>query len=190
METSQRVWNAAHLAIEWHGLDCRKGRIGGYTLLYVSHTMSVMKRAYVVGAGTDLIMCGCLGHDLLEDTKITWDLIRNALGEDIANLIKELTFVSGTMTKEEYLKTFEKSSVPALLIKVLDRIDNIWDFLSTDPQYAVKYFHKADVLWGIWEKRSAEIDEYFLRLLHAEPKGTVRSRVSDMICDMENAVFP
>ena len=158
MQISDRVYNAMEMALQFHGTTARKNKIAGHSIPYITHPFNVMRMCYKVGAGTDVIVCAALNHDLIEDCGVNILTLKDGIGEDAALIVKELTC---TGDKAEYLKSFETSSIEALVIKILDRIDNVKDFLESDPDYAMKYCEKANVLWEFFEKRIHEIDDFF-----------------------------
>jgi (p)ppGpp synthase/HD superfamily hydrolase len=149
------------LSLKWHDRTPRKEQIYGHYVPYSVHLWGLMRAAHRVGAATELILCAIVGHDLLEDTDIPLEELTHVAGEEVTKTIIELTFDPSQKTKELYLESFGKASIPALVIKVLDRIDNVNDFLETDPEYASVYFSKATPVWDALITRKKEIEAYF-----------------------------
>jgi len=150
---------AIRLAVEWHKGQNRKFSNQGKHIPYVAHPFSVMKIVWAWGAGKEDVMSASICHDLIEDTEVTYEFLKVVVGEDAADIVKELTFDG--VNKEEYMKSFYTSSIDALIIKVADRLDNVKDFMLTLPHYAQKYFDKAEDLFGALMSRLDEIrDEY------------------------------
>ena len=93
--------------------------------------------------GNEDIICAGYGHDLYEDTEITYNDIKKEFNEVVAVLIKELTNV---YTKENYpeLKRKERKRLEAerlgkisysgKLIKLADRLTNLRDY-QKDPDF-------------------------------------------------------
>lgn len=81
-----------------------------------------------------LIAAG-LAHDLLEDTAITEDEIREELGEDVLSLVKEVSFdnsLKGAARRDFQIASIAQSSPNAQRLKVADRLTNLMS-MSFDP---------------------------------------------------------
>jgi (p)ppGpp synthase/HD superfamily hydrolase len=79
--------------------------------------------------------------------------------------------------KDEYLRTFDKKSIDAFIIKLADRFCNSMDYKLNDPRYAFKYFKKAQFLFDTLSKRCEEIEAAF------------GERTYDNICSTYQAVL-
>lgn len=89
------------------------------------------------------IVIAAIMHDIVEDTKITLDTIREMYGELVASLVAELTSDSEMIKqigKTAYLcyKLANLSSW-ALVIKLCDRLDNVSDFSFAPKEFVEKY---------------------------------------------------
>jgi (p)ppGpp synthase/HD superfamily hydrolase len=84
-------------------------------------------------------------HDVLEDTACSMEELTVAVGKDVANIVRELTFDG--KDKKAYMESFKYKSIEAYVIKLADRLRNVMDFQTTEPDYAKKYYEKANVLW-------------------------------------------
>jgi len=155
--------DAIDLAVKWHKPENRKGRINGTTLPYIVHPFFVMRMVWSWGAGTDVTMSASMCHDLLENTKLTYYELDGVIGEEAANIVRELTFEGDKDDKKEYMRSFYSSSIDALIIKVADRLDNVKDFMLTSPDYAQEYFDKADELFDALMSRRSEIQAEYRR---------------------------
>lgn len=173
------------LAATWHGQNARKGEILGHKLPYASHPFSVMKLAHRMGAGTELVLCVCLCHDLIEETQVPLGHMEVFIGVEAANIVQELTFYKDSQTKEEYLNSFSEKSIVALVVKILDRIDNVMDFADTDPKYAGEYFLKANPIWGTFNARRSEIDAYFGNEQVSKNFGELIAKTNDLFFTSE-----
>lgn len=100
-----------------------------------------------------------LMHDLLEDTKVSDQEILNISNITIYNYVNKLTYKKdedNLFSKFAYLKEIVDSDDLVLIIKCIDRIANVEDFIKDgNLKYAKIYFHKADILWNeVYQKRS------------------------------------
>jgi GTP diphosphokinase / guanosine-3',5'-bis(diphosphate) 3'-diphosphatase len=112
----------------------------------------------------DLAMC----HDLKEDCNVTHDELVELIGSHGANGVEELTFVPfhhGPSTvpqqKREYIKSFANKSIESVVVKFADRCDNTLDFIISQPDYAYKYWSKAEPLFDVLTTRESEIKERY-----------------------------
>lgn len=169
MKRTKLLHEAAHLAIHHHHLQERKHCINEVSLPYVSHPFDVMKKLWVWRVHDAVMLAAALMHDTLEDTDITPDEIRKSLGEPVLSLVKEMTYRKPSgVSKEEarrakagYIAGFDKKSIEAVVLKVADRVSNVMDYLLYDPEYAMVYFHKADVVFNTFRARKAEVAARF-----------------------------
>ena len=74
------------------------------------------------------IRLAAFGHDLIEDTRVTYNDVKEKFGEDIANIIYALTNEKGKNRKERANdKYYEgiRSNPYAIFVKLCDRIANV-----------------------------------------------------------------
>jgi guanosine-3',5'-bis(diphosphate) 3'-pyrophosphohydrolase len=135
----RKIRKAFNLAINSHK-DTR--RQSGK--LYISHPISVAKIvAQDVGLGSTSIICALL-HDVVEDTSVTIDDIKNDFGDEVAIIIAGLTKISGVVESDVSLQAenFRKmiltisNDIRVVLIKIADRLDNMrtLQYLSSKKQ--------------------------------------------------------
>ncbi len=99
---------------------------------YIYHPIAVARiAAEEIGLGTTSIVCALL-HDVVEDTDVTLDDIRQEFGEKEANIIDGLTKISGVYdTNSPQAENFRKmlltmaNDVRVILIKLCDRLHNM-----------------------------------------------------------------
>lgn len=147
----RQIQKALDIAYVAHKDEWRKGS----GLPYISHIFDIMKMAHKVNIPmTDVITYqAIILHDAVE-SGYSLDVIKFEL-PDVAPIVEELTFLGGD--KPAYLASFATKSTTALMVKVLDRICNVWDFYDTDLMYARKYLEKADVLFQALLARNPDI---------------------------------
>jgi len=107
-------------------------RISG-AIPYIIHPIrmtSILRAAGFTEFEDEDILIATLFHDLLEDTNTSIDEIALQFGNKVASIVKELT-KPDQINKNEWLKSFDKMSKEAKLIKMVDRIDNLLD-MDTD----------------------------------------------------------
>ena len=99
---------------------------------YIYHPIAVARiAAEEIGLGTTSIVCALL-HDVVEDTDVTLDDIREEFGDKEANIIDGLTKISGVYdTHSPQAENFRKmlltmaNDVRVILIKLCDRLHNM-----------------------------------------------------------------
>jgi len=144
-------------------------------LPYICHPLSVLSQIADWECYDLNIWKAAICHDVAEDTEYTLEQIMQVIGCDAAMLVDELTFRPTTDDPQEKAKEKKKymslwgeqdngvwvKSLPALIIKVADRMMNTVDFLNTQPQYASKYWNKANTLIEAMTARQQEIVDVY-----------------------------
>ena len=81
-------------------------------------------------------IAAALLHDTLEDTETTWQEVRGAFGEDIADVVLEVTdtkWVKKALRKRLQVARARHSSEHAKLVKLADKICNLRDMAAHPP---------------------------------------------------------
>jgi (p)ppGpp synthase/HD superfamily hydrolase len=165
---------ARELVFKYHQNQWRRR----YPLPYDAHPYKVADRLAKWGITEDhpyVIECG-LTHDVIEDAGEraveAGEEIYNRLGPLYYDIDMELTFrfdkskpSHKNLQKNEYLASFDKKSVEALVIKNADRLSNAEDFEPTaddpDATRQPKYLRSAEPLFVATMNRRSEIEEAF-----------------------------
>ena len=122
---------AALMVFEYHGEQLRKFS----NELYVNHCLRV---AALVGDYTDddELVAAALLHDIIEDTLLTFRELEKQFGSKITSLVRELTTEPSELVKvgkRIYIANkFNIFSNEALIIKILDRLDNLTDLINSN----------------------------------------------------------
>lgn len=162
-ESRKEIQRAVNFAVKAHAGQFRK-----CGLPYIVHPMAVMAQLRDWGITNVVTWKAAVCHDVWEERPaITMPQLTKILGEEAALVVQELSFfpedngVPANQQKPIYLRTFYDKSIHALVVKVADRLSNVCDFLAIDPQYARKYYHKAEDLFGAMMARGEEINTFF-----------------------------
>lgn len=98
---------------------------------YIVHPEGVAELAACYG-GTETEIKAALAHDLLEDTPVTYEKLAAKFGEDVADIVAEITNNKDEIAKvgkEEYInKELVSISKPALYVKLCDMLYNMLDY--------------------------------------------------------------
>lgn len=156
MNVAEAIARVAHI----HKDDVRKDPEVGIPMPYIVHVISVFRRLNEWGIWHVPALLGSLYHDVREEKGYTSSAVAADIGDEAANYVDDLTYLPGPtnpLTKDEYIASFKDKPVYALLIKIADRIDNVYDFAKFDRIYAREYALKAELLFKAFFDRKAEI---------------------------------
>lgn len=156
-ENPRMLLKAQRFATEAHRGHVRKFQ----ETPYIAHPIAVAKLIEMCGGTTVERITGYL-HDTVEDTDTTLADIRHHFGNEVADLVDELTIdksdplYEGNEGKKQYLiKHMLHMSDSALFIKLADRLDNVLDLKTvTDKKFLKKYLTETkDIINSIVFKR-------------------------------------
>jgi (p)ppGpp synthase/HD superfamily hydrolase len=130
----QRILAAARFAAEKHVEQRRKGKAGAP---YVNHLLEV---AELVATSTDNLdtnlIAAALLHDTVEDTATTHQELCETFGEDVADLVAEVTddkSLPKATRKALQIRNAPHKSERAAKIKLADKISNLRAILASPP---------------------------------------------------------
>ena len=121
---------------------------------YIEHPIRVAKLVGTVPHTTEML-CAAYLHDMVEDTPVHLDKIRERFGEKVAFLVHELTdeyikekypHLNRKKRKEKEVERLSKISKEAKTIKLADVIDNTHDIVENDKGFARKYVPEMEAL--------------------------------------------
>jgi (p)ppGpp synthase/HD superfamily hydrolase len=81
-----------------------------------------------VSEAIDTIFMSCYGHDLIEDTRVSYNDVKEMLGKEVADIIYAVTNEKGKNRRERANKKYYEgiSNTPgAVFVKLCDRIANV-----------------------------------------------------------------
>lgn len=146
-------------AVEAHKGQYRKG----ITIPYFTHCMEVMKRVSLY-TSDEQIWCIAVGHDLIEDTKVTYTQLKRKFGIRIANGIRECSRKGGDhvskQIKYDFLNSFFDKSMDSIIVKIADRYCNVIDYTRQKGTYYAKYAVQAYPLFQAYMLRDKTILEH------------------------------
>jgi GTP diphosphokinase / guanosine-3',5'-bis(diphosphate) 3'-diphosphatase len=104
---------------------------------YINHPIALANVLCNEGGITDpVILAAALLHDTLEDTETDYDELRGKFGEEIADVVVEVTDTKWLSTKARKRLQVSKashSSAKARAVKIADKICNLRDILGSPP---------------------------------------------------------
>lgn len=129
---------------------------------YFIHCEEVVNLAKMFIDDTNLL-CALYCHDLLEDTNISKELIRDVLGQEVLSLVEELTDISKpedgnrSIRKEIDRQHLAIASDKAQTGKCFDIISNTISITKHDKKFALIYLKEIDSVLDILVRADKEI---------------------------------
>ena len=129
------------------GSEAHNGQFRKYTdnkVPYFNHPLGVARIISAAGFRAEMIAAALL-HDVVEDTEVTADQIREKFGDEVARLVLEVTDVSKpTDGNRQARKAIDRAhlaqgSAEGQTIKCADMIVNTADIVKNDPKFAKVY---------------------------------------------------
>ena len=95
----------------------------------------------------NIVLAACWGHDVMEGTRENYNDVKKILGEDIADIIYDVTNEKGKNRKERALKTYPRIALNfrAVFVKLSDRIANMFSSKNTKHGMYKKYCEEYPV---------------------------------------------
>jgi (p)ppGpp synthase/HD superfamily hydrolase len=183
---SNLVERAASFAAEKHKNQRRKE--GG--LLYISHLFGVALILQKYNYSETVIAAGLL-HDTLEDTDTTETEIVENFGQEILELILQVTnddSLSWKEKKQKYVDTVRVASAGAQAIALADKIHNMKSLLINLEDLG------EDIVWSFFNARPAEklwFEEACLQMFQETFSGpaTMLIEYEAQIADLKTKYF-
>jgi len=143
---------------------------------YINHPIALMELLWTVGGVRDAsTLAAALLHDTVEDTGTTPNELAAAFGEDIRDIVLELSSDKSLPSAEQKRLQVEHAphmSMPAKLVKLCDKICNVTDIHVSPPATwelvrKLAYFDWAgkvvDGIRGVNSALEARFDEIVAR---------------------------
>jgi (p)ppGpp synthase/HD superfamily hydrolase len=127
---------------------------------YIVHPAEVASIVKSVGGTPDMIAAAWL-HDVVEDTKVTNEIITQEFGSIIAGLVGWLTDISKPeYGNREFRKRMDREYIfnapaEAQTVKLADLISNTKSIMQYDPNFAVIYLKEKRLLLEVLTKGDA-----------------------------------
>jgi len=138
MTTTQK--NALKDAIRYHGAQKRNdGK------MYISHPIAVYEILKLYQAPSYVCLAGFL-HDVIEDTSMTLEILKEKYGDDIAWLVDGVTHYKEGETKEEHFErmfTYAQHDANVIILKMADRLHNVEEFETLKEHKKEAFFNET-----------------------------------------------
>jgi (p)ppGpp synthase/HD superfamily hydrolase len=129
---------------------------------YIVHPTEVAAIVSTVSHTPEMLAAAWL-HDVVEDTGVTNEVIRQEFGSEVAELVEWLTDVS---TPEDGNRSYRKAidrahsalaPAEAQTVKLADLISNSRSIIQHDPKFAVTYLEEKRQLLAVMNKGDATL---------------------------------
>lgn len=169
---------AAHTAI------CQRRKYTGEP--YIAHPGEVVMLLLEHGIDRPEILAAAWLHDVVEDTGVTIDLIREEFGSDVALLVAGLTDVSKREDgNRAHRKAIDRAHTAAQspdckTIKLADLCSNTMSIVERDPEFAIVYLEEKRLLLDVLTEGNSDLWALACRLAgKSAPKCMV---CNDSVC--------
>jgi GTP diphosphokinase / guanosine-3',5'-bis(diphosphate) 3'-diphosphatase len=154
MDIKQENFRQIMLALEFASIKHEDQRRKGIKKRpYINHPIKVASLLSETGQQTDhLLIAAALLHDTIEDTKTTKKDIFDSFGEEIANLVCEVTDnmkLPNQQRKKNQITHASELSEKAKMIKIADKTANILDLI----EYPIPWSKKRKMDYITWTKK-------------------------------------
>ncbi len=193
----ERLRRAFRISYYAHRNDLRKSGEA-----YISHPLEV---AFIVAEDIgidDVTVVAALLHDVVEDTEVSLDFVREEFGDTIANIIDGLTkisgvFASGAMGHAENVRKLMLSmatDIRVILVKFADRLHNMRtiDAMSRHKQIktasqTLELFAPLAHRFGLFALKS-ELEDLSLKVLHPDEYNAILEGIKDSRANRESYI--
>ena len=157
--------------------------------LYIAHPLAVAK-IYVTQIGFDDVgVAAALLHDVVEDTELSLDFIRETFGDELASIIDGLTKISGAFKSRDISKAENvrklmlsmASDIRVIFVKFADRLHNMQTLDSLPAHKRLKIANETLVLFAPLAHRfgfftiKSQLEDLCLSALHPEEYEEITS---------------
>jgi GTP diphosphokinase / guanosine-3',5'-bis(diphosphate) 3'-diphosphatase len=144
------VISAVEFAAQKHRMQRRKDSDASP---YINHPIALMHVLCIDGGVSDpVILAAAALHDTIEDTETTEEELRTTFGEEIAQIVVEMTD-DKSLPKEErkrlQIEHAHRMSREGALVKLADKICNLRDVAANPP---MGWSHERQVEYFDWAK--------------------------------------
>lgn len=162
------ITKAKAFATKAHEGQVRKS--SGYS--YISHPMRVAKILANAGFSPTVIAAG-FSHDIAEDTTITIEEIRQALGDEVAKLVAfntEDKEKSWEERKQHTIDHLENATIEEKALVVADKYANLLELVQQHGQ-------KGDAVWAVFKRGKKDQHWYFSNVAKSGMKNVEPDKV-------------
>lgn len=145
---------------------------------YINHPISVASVLRETGEVADpSVIAAALLHDTIEDTETTYDELRGQFGDEIADIVTEVTdtkWLAKAVRKRLQISKAAKATKGAKLVKLADKLCNLRDIIASPPadwtvERKREYFDWARAVVDQIRGTNARLEQRFDQLYRHRP---------------------
>jgi guanosine-3',5'-bis(diphosphate) 3'-pyrophosphohydrolase len=145
---------------------------------YINHPLSLASILREEGKVDDVrVIVAALLHDTIEDTDTDYDEIRGQFGDEVAEIVAEVTdtkWLKKTSRKRLQISKAARASNCAKLVKLADKIANLRDIVASPPsewslERKREYFDWAKQVVDQIRGANAQLERRFDQLYRQRP---------------------
>ncbi len=134
---------AIRLAVAAHEGQVRKGDGDPYIVHPVAVALIVAQYGF-----SEAVIAAALCHDVLEDTEVTEDELRDELGDEVVTIVKLLSYDEGISWEEQrkrYVEVVRRAPVEVKAVSTADKIHNARSLIAT-------YAERGPATWSLFTR--------------------------------------
>ena len=172
---------------------CHEGQLRTSGEPYICHPVEVARLVYEFGLDTDSMVAAFL-HDTIEDTDLTFEMVKKEFGIDCANIVDGVTKLGQIQytTKEEaqveYLRKMflaMAKDIRVILIKLADRLHNVRTLGARPREKQLKTAHETLEIYAPlahrlgMQKVKQEMEDISVSYLDTDGCKMIRDRLKE-----------
>lgn len=155
-DVQEKIRQTVALALTLHKEQSREGGE-----MYINHVLRVAKRATEYAQANQLdnssvLIQAAVLHDILEDTPIEEEEIKERFGSQVADIVKAVSHIDEDEPDTEYLGRVEQGGKLAILVKRFDRLENLNDLTKASKEFRLTKLRELKQALPIWQKMDPE----------------------------------
>lgn len=169
---SEKLRNAVEAAIEFaNQKHLNQIRPGGEA--QIEHLLRVALRAaeymknHIEDEDSEKLVIASLLHDVIEDTFVTAEEIKNLFGEEVAQAVQAVSHKYEEEPDEEYLRQVALGGKLAILVKRFDRLDNLESLKNAPVKFREQKIREIKKALPIWEEIDSKGAEQIKNMLRS-----------------------
>jgi len=111
---------------------------------YIIHPVRIAERLREIGINDETTLCAAILHDTLEDTSADPKEIDRLFGNEVLMLVNQLT--RDKKKENGYIDLSHITDERAMIVKIMDRIDNMQDYNQNCGSSPEKYILEAKLI--------------------------------------------
>lgn len=122
-------------------LEAHRGQLRDDGRPFILHPITVARIIEKVAPYDENLIAAALMHDIIEDTLFTYKDLKNQFGEDIADLVNEVSHEGAHDSRGFYFPRLHTQR--GIMLKFADRLSNISDMQTWDEKRKKHYLNKS-----------------------------------------------